>query len=92
MGGRESRCLLWVLVDKRREAEGQSEACQEDGEEAATLPPSEETDPPGVSRELLEFAEKMSEEVVAQALLLCWEAEIRYQELPFIDIQCEYII
>lgn len=92
MGGRESRCLLWVLVDKRREAEGQSEARQGDGEEAATLPPSEETDPPGVSRELLEFAEKMSEEVVAQALLLCWEAEIRYQELPFIDIQCEYII
>lgn len=92
MGGRESRCLPWALVDKRREAEGRSEARQEDGEEAATLSPSEETDPPGVSRELLEFAEKMSEEVVAQALLLCWEAEICYQELPFIDSQCEYVI
>lgn len=92
MGGHESRCLPWALVDKRREAEGRSEKRQEHGEEAATLPPSEETDPPGVGRELLEFAEKLSEEVVAQALLLCWEAEICYQELPFIDIQCEYVI
>lgn len=92
MGGCESRCLPWALVDKQREAEGPSKARQEDGKKAATLPPSEEMDPLGVSREILEFAEKMSEEVVAQALLLCWEAEIRYQELPFIDIQCEYVI
>lgn len=92
MGARESRCLPWALVDKRKETEGQSEECGEDGEETAALPPLEEMDPSGVSRELLELAEKMSEEVVAQALLLCWEDEIHYQELPFIDIQCEYVI
>lgn len=79
-------------MDKRKEAEGHTKVYQEDNEETETRPPLGETDLPRVSRELLELAEKISEEVLAQALLLCWEEEIRYQELPFIDIQCEYVI
>lgn len=101
MGARESRCLSWALTDKQgnalavEQAEDESEACSENVEETEST--SEETsagqqDPPPVSQAVLDFAEKMSQEVVAQALLLCWEEEIRYKELPFIDIECEYII
>lgn len=92
MGGLESRCS----AEERREEEAglQSEARREEdggggGEEVQTPPPSEETDPPA---ELLEFAERMSQEVVAQALRLCWEAQIGYQELPFMDTRSEYVI
>lgn len=92
MGSWQSRCLPWALVDKRNEAERHTKVCQEDNKETETQPPLGETDPPRVSRELLEFAEKISEEVLSQALLLCWEAEIHYQELPFIDILNEYVI
>ncbi|TKS66489.1 Small membrane A-kinase anchor protein [Collichthys lucidus] len=41
---------------------------------------------------ILDFAQKMSEDIVAQALLLCWEVEIRYKDMPFIDVECEYAI
>lgn len=92
MGGRESRCFPWALVDKRKEAEYHAKVYHEDNEETETQPHSTETVPPMVSRELLELAEKISEEVLAQALLLCWEMEICYQDLPFIDVQCEYVI
>lgn len=74
------------------DAEGHTQVYQEEHEETETKPRLRETEPPRVSRELLELAEKISEEVLAQALLLCWEAEIRYQDLPFIDVQCEYVI
>lgn len=92
MGVWVSRCLPWALVDKQKETECHAEVYQEDDKETDIQPPLGETGPPRVSRELLELAEKISEEVLAQALLLCWEAEIRYQELPFIDIQNEYVI
>lgn len=92
MGGRESRCLPWALADKWKKAEGHTDVSQEDNKKTETQPPLRERDPPEVNSKLLELAEKISEEVLAQALLLCWEAEIRYQELPFIDIQCEYVI
>ncbi len=49
-------------------------------------------DLPPVSGQIVNFAQKMSEDIVTQALLLCWEAEIHYKELPFIDIECEYVI
>lgn len=87
MGGCESRCLPWALVDKQKRA-----ACHTKVHQKETQPSLGETDPPVVSRELLELAEKISDEVLAQALLLCWEIEICYQALPFIDIQCEYVI
>lgn len=41
---------------------------------------------------MLDFAQKMSEEIISQALLLCWEKEIHYTEFPFIDIEHEYTI
>lgn len=97
MGARESRCLSWALTDKRGEAlaveqaEGEPEACSEDVEETESASAGRQ-DPPPVSRAVLDFAEKMSQDVVAQALLLCWQEEIGYKELPFIDIECEYII
>lgn len=51
---------------------------------------SEGSDP--VDRPMLDFAQKMAEEVISQALLLCWEKEINYKEFPFIDIEQEYTI
>lgn len=41
---------------------------------------------------LPEYAEKMSEDIVAQALQLCWEVDNRYKDLPFIDVECDYMI
>lgn len=49
-------------------------------------------DLPPARKPILDFAQKMSEDIVAQALLLCWEVEIRYKDVPFIDIECEYVI
>lgn len=49
-------------------------------------------DLPPVRKPIRDFAQKMSEDIVAQALLLCWEVEIRYKDVPFIDIECEYVI
>lgn len=93
--------MSWALTDKRGEAlaveqaEGEPEVCSEDVEETESA--SEETsagqqDPPPVSWAVLDFAKKVSQDVVAQGLLLCWEEDIHYKELPFIDIECEYII
>lgn len=92
MGGRESRCLPWAFVHKWRKSEPNSKMSHEDNKKTETQPPFGARDPPEVNSKLLQLAEKISGEVLAQALLLCWEMEICYQELPYIDIQCEYII
>ncbi|KAG7503959.1 Small membrane A-kinase anchor [Solea senegalensis] len=44
-----------------------------------------------VSQPLLDFAQKMSEDIVAQALQLFWEVEIQYNSLPFIDNDTDYV-
>uniref|UniRef100_A0A3B4TYH8 Uncharacterized protein n=1 Tax=Seriola dumerili TaxID=41447 RepID=A0A3B4TYH8_SERDU len=49
-------------------------------------------DLPPVGKQILDLAQKMSEDIVAQALQLCWEVEIRYKDLPFIDNECDYVI
>lgn len=48
--------------------------------------------PQPVSRLLLDFAQKLSQDVVAQALLLCWQVQVRLGELPFIDSEGDYVI
>ena len=45
-----------------------------------------------VCKPIQNFAQKMSEEIISQALLLCWQKEINYTKLPFIDIDHEYTI
>ncbi|CAK6970862.1 small membrane A-kinase anchor protein-like [Scomber scombrus] len=49
-------------------------------------------DLPPVSKPMLDFAQKMSEDIVAQALQLCWKVQIQYMDLPFIDSDCDYVI
>lgn len=101
MGSDESRC--WSSACSETVADGQGEeetkAFLKDVKETKCSVSSEETpadgcslDLPPVSKPMLDFAQKMSEDIIAQALLLCWEAEIHYKELPFIDIECEYVI
>ncbi|CAB1434677.1 unnamed protein product [Pleuronectes platessa] len=43
-----------------------------------------------VSEPVLELAQKMSQDIVAQALQLFWEVEIQYNNLPFIDMLQEF--
>lgn len=45
-----------------------------------------------VCKPMLDFAQKMSEEIISQALLLCWEKKMNYTEFPFIDKKHEYTI
>lgn len=45
-----------------------------------------------VCKAMLDFAQKMSEEIISQALLLCWEKKMNYTEFPFIDKKHEYTI
>lgn len=47
---------------------------------------------PVVSKPILDFAQKMSEDIITQALQLFWEVEIQYKDLPFIDSGSDYII
>lgn len=58
--------------------------------EIPTRESSEDSNP--VCKPMLDFAQKMAEDIISQALLLCWEKEINYQEFPFIDIEQEYTI
>lgn len=76
----------------------ETEAFLEDVKETKSLiseeTPADESrlDLPPVSKPILDFAQKMSEDIVAQALQLCWKVQIQYMELPFIDTDCDYVI
>lgn len=82
MGSHESRCLSLACADKQRDTltnkqdEDETEAFLKDVKETKCSVSSEETpadgcslDPSPVSKPVLDFAEKMSEDIVAQALL-----------------------
>lgn len=75
-------------VDKH---EGETEAFLE---EVKNTKSSEETpsDPPPTRKLVLDLAQKMSEDIMAQALQLCWEMDVHYKDFPFIDIESEYVI
>lgn len=98
MGSGQSRCLSWACTDRQRDTLTNKRG--DDNTRAflkAVKVTSEETpadscppDPYPVSKPLQDFAQKMSQDIIAQALLLCWELEIHYKEFPFIDIECEY--
>lgn len=101
MGSQESKCLSWACTDKKQREIVTSKRDEETkvSNEATCPVSSEETPPDGCSLDpspgnklLLDFAEKMSEDIVVQALLLCWEMKVDYKEFLFIDIECEYVI
>ncbi|XP_023285584.1 small membrane A-kinase anchor protein-like [Seriola lalandi dorsalis] len=104
MGCNESRCWSRSCPDKQKEAvigkQGEErKAFLEDVKETERLVGPEETaadvcslDLPPVGKQILDLAQKMSEDIVAQALQLCWEVEVRYKDLPFIDNECDYVI
>lgn len=98
MGCNESRCRSSAGSDKVKETvvyTHETEEFLKDVHEAKCFISSADcrsSVPPPVSRAVLDFAQRMSEDIVAQALQLCWEVEIRYKELPFIDAECDYII
>lgn len=99
MGGNESRCFVSskhkkTNVDQRGDVE--TEEFLKDVTEMKSSVVSKETDSrsldfPTIGQPILDFAQKTSKEIISQALQLCWEAEIRYKDLPFID-ECEYVI
>lgn len=95
MGCNRSRCWFGARSDKpdeavTDEAEGFLKHAS-DSEGVAGSADGSFQDPPPASRALLDFAQRMSEDIVAQALHLCWEAAIRYDELPFIDSDADYV-
>lgn len=104
MGGKVSRCWSQAApgtqedTDVHGEAVEEAEAFLEDEERSQSSVSGAEPPEPGCglepppSRAVLALADKMSEDIVAQALLLCWQLEIRYSDLPFIDLECEYVI
>lgn len=105
MGSNESRCRSWACSDKQKETviekqeDGETKAFLKDVKETKCSVSSVETPVDGclldfhpIGKPILDFAQKMSEDIVTQALLLCWEEEIHYKELPFIDVKCEYVI
>lgn len=91
--------MSWSCTDKQQRGILTS---KQDGETKVLneCPVSSEETPPGGSppdpspgnKPLLDFAEQMSEDIVAQALLLCWEMKVDYKEFLFIDAECEYVI
>lgn len=98
MGCHESRCRSssdsgkqkGATVDKQ--GEGETKVFHQDVKEVACVASLEQTPAAGCSSELPpackpieDYAQKMSEDIVAQTLQLCWEEMIRYKELPFID-------
>lgn len=103
MGTHESRCLSLACTRRRRET-----PIGKQGEEDSKTPLQSVKETTGGSKEIpthdlsegsnpvckpmLDFAQKMAEDIISQALLLCWEKEINYQEFPFIDIEQEYAI
>lgn len=95
METRVCRCLSWACTHTRREApvntQGQEEAAtllQSVKENPTRHPPAELN--AGCKPWMLDLAQKMSKEIISQALLLCWEKRI--QELPFIDAEPGYAI
>lgn len=99
MGSNESRC--WSCSDKQKviDKQGEGETKLKDIEETNCSISSAETPADGcrlnlppVNKPILDLAQKMSEDIVAQALLLCWEEEIHYKDFPFIDTECEYVL
>ncbi|XP_040888723.1 small membrane A-kinase anchor protein-like [Toxotes jaculatrix] len=105
MGSNESRCWSPSCSDKQKEAvvnkqrDNEAKAFLEDVKETKSSVGPEETVADGcpsvlppVSKPILDLAQKMSEDIVAQALQLCWEVEIQYRDLPFIDTECDYVI
>lgn len=104
MGSRASRCLSWACTDRQKnptnkQREDESKVFLQDVKKATSSVSSKDKpvadcslDPSPVNKLVLDFAQKMSEEIISQVLLLCWEAEIHYEEFPFIDIECEYSI
>lgn len=98
MGCNESRCRSSAGSDKAKETvvyTHETEEFLKDVHEAKCFISSADcrsSVPPPVSRAVLDFAQRMSEDIVAQALQLCWEVESRYKEMPFIDAECDYII
>lgn len=102
MGTRESRYLSVACTRRQRETpignqgEEESNTALQSVKETAgskeipTRDSSEGSNP--VCKPMLDFAQEMAEDIISQALLLCWETEINYQEFPFIDIEQEYTI
>ena len=85
------------VIDKPRREETKS--CLEDVQETEGVVRPEETEADArsltllpVSDPVLELAQKMSQDIVAQALQLFWEEEIQYNNLPFIDSDCDDVI
>lgn len=83
MSAPESRCLSWARTHGREDPAAPLPSAQE----APTRDPRVGLDT--VCKPLLDFAQKMSEEIISQALLLCWERKIRYSEFPYIDSEQE---
>ncbi|GAA6224595.1 small membrane A-kinase anchor protein-like [Lates japonicus] len=105
MGCNESRCWSWSGSDKQKEAiiieeggQDETKAFLEVVKDECVVSPEEMADDgcsltlPPVCKPILDFAQKMSEDIVAQALQLCWEVESRCKDLPFIDSDCDYVI
>uniref|UniRef100_A0A3Q1CVD1 Uncharacterized protein n=1 Tax=Amphiprion ocellaris TaxID=80972 RepID=A0A3Q1CVD1_AMPOC len=93
MGCNESRCWSLSHSDKSKETEHRDDETEEflkHIKEDRCV--SRSVDPPLVSIQTLDFASRMSEDIVAQALQLCWQVEHQHQELPFIDSDSDYII
>lgn len=100
MGCEESRC--WTSGDKPKETVMEKQRDEEEEEEEEFLMDEEKcsvdqtdgcfSDPPEASGLLLDFAQRTSEDIVAQALQLCWTVEDRYKELPFIDSECDCLV
>lgn len=94
MGCNESRSS-----EEEAERGGESTAFLEDVTEAQcplgvgeTMSDCSSLLPPPVETQILDFAQKMSEDVLAQALQLCWQVEARHKDLPFIDDESDYLI
>lgn len=101
MGGEESRCWFPACTQTQKETlthqpEGETllkevndrNSPEEKKEEEEVL----SSDLPPVSKLILDLAQKMSEEVVAAALQVCWETNIQIKDFPFMDTEAEYVI
>lgn len=97
MGSHASRCLPLACTDRQKNPTNK----QREDEPKVFLQDVSSKDKPvadcslhpsPVNELVLDFAQKMSEEIISQVLLFCWEAEIHCEEFPFIDNECEYSI
>lgn len=102
MGSNESRCCSWSCSHTEKDDVGCKQEPQEtevflqdtqcDAEEMTVGDSGPLNLDPVVSKPILDFAQKMSEDIITQALQLFWEVEIQYKDLPFIDSGSDYII